>query len=636
MFADLGFGAQLFSHGVDPKESCRELISYSQSFSVVDIVRTMLLEEATRQAEDGKCFPTPTNLVGQQMDFDSLRRAWAYGLRLLVVLAVNSEFMCRAASLPTPHAASPIGSSRAVGGCFDASYIEAQLRAAKRLEAKIDADAGGPGLGWYRIVYMPAEARNAIEQGKLAVVLGVESANAFGCSVSPSGLTPGIGPLHYEITWAMDCEEPLTGLQTQQALAWLEHWWDLGARHFFPIHNMSGVAGGTALSVPFLHADENPTRLSGGLFDSALDTLVRAIRPKETSFNCSSGGFEFDGGRCNSQGLTSTGAALVKMLSDYGAIIDVDHMSYKAKLGLWNALGEYTPVVSGHTGENTINNADKSNEAQLLPAQIERILKWGGAIGPTLMPANVVSQSETFPPDATIARHECGGTTETFIQTYRYLVDNLQQVQQPDGSDVFLGLGYGSDFNGFMGWPEPRLVRAKDLRFSGGALSFGEALKAAFIGSFKNRAMGRCYSDQDETRPRVHYPFTSPLTHERFNELVLPWSAREEPYDISFDGVANVGMIPDFIEEMRVLLGTTGDELEPAALWHGAEAYIRTWERAQAWSGRFNQESDDGTFETCRALRSRLLKQEDTRQETLDTWRGVLAQLADTGCFEST
>ena len=58
----------------------------------------------------------------------------------------------------------------------------------------IDAQAGGPGKGWFRIVKPPAEARAVINDGKLAVILGLEFANAFNCKVTfaPDGSeTPG-------------------------------------------------------------------------------------------------------------------------------------------------------------------------------------------------------------------------------------------------------------------------------------------------------------------------------------------------------------------------------------------------------------------------------------------------------------
>ena len=43
------------------------------------------------------------------------------------------------------------------------------------LERYVDAQYGGPGKGWYRIVTNPYQARRVINEGKLAVVMGIET-----------------------------------------------------------------------------------------------------------------------------------------------------------------------------------------------------------------------------------------------------------------------------------------------------------------------------------------------------------------------------------------------------------------------------------------------------------------------------
>ena len=47
----------------------------------------------------------------------------------------------------------------------------------------IDAQAGGPGKGFFRIVRNPFQARRVINRGKLAVVLGIEVSQPFDCTV---------------------------------------------------------------------------------------------------------------------------------------------------------------------------------------------------------------------------------------------------------------------------------------------------------------------------------------------------------------------------------------------------------------------------------------------------------------------
>ena len=51
------------------------------------------------------------------------------------------------------------------------------------LQDYIDAQYGGPGKGWFRIVRTPFEARRVINEGKLAVVLGIEVSEPFNCGI---------------------------------------------------------------------------------------------------------------------------------------------------------------------------------------------------------------------------------------------------------------------------------------------------------------------------------------------------------------------------------------------------------------------------------------------------------------------
>ena len=61
------------------------------------------------------------------------------------------------------------------------------------MQGCIDARHGGPGRGWYRIVTDPFEARRVINQGKLAVVMGMETWVQLGCNVQ-------LGPPTYPTT----------------------------------------------------------------------------------------------------------------------------------------------------------------------------------------------------------------------------------------------------------------------------------------------------------------------------------------------------------------------------------------------------------------------------------------------------
>jgi hypothetical protein len=144
---------------------------------------------------------------------------------------------------------------------------------------------------------------------------------------------------------------------------------------------------------------------------------------------------------------------------------------------------------------------------------------------------------------------------------------------------------------------------------------------------------GRCYLETDPAAPpRLRYPITStsPLsTGASFEQSNVPWTgARPQPYDIAFDGLAHIGMIPDFVEELRAMR-LTGEDLDP--LWHGAEAYIRAWEASVAWTGTFNEEDNKGITATCSALRADLLAAGGANVQAA----AVLDRLKQTGCHGS-
>ena len=61
--------------------------------------------------------------------------------------------------------------------------VRLQADDTRKLERYIDAQYGGPGRGWYRVVTDPFEAREVINAGKMAVVMGIETSVVFGCTM---------------------------------------------------------------------------------------------------------------------------------------------------------------------------------------------------------------------------------------------------------------------------------------------------------------------------------------------------------------------------------------------------------------------------------------------------------------------
>ncbi len=65
--------------------------------------------------------------------------------------------------------------------CDEMDTVRREIQRIEQLEDYIDAQAGGPGKGFFRIVENPFQARKAINKGKLAVVKGMEVSEPFDC-----------------------------------------------------------------------------------------------------------------------------------------------------------------------------------------------------------------------------------------------------------------------------------------------------------------------------------------------------------------------------------------------------------------------------------------------------------------------
>ena len=115
-----------------------------------------------------RAWPSPTALAEEGDYYTGIERAWKAGLRLMVTDNVDNEALC---SLMTTRS----------NPCNDMAAVRIQNRDLHALQDYIDAQSGGPGKGWFRIVTDPFQARQIINQGKLAVIEGIEVSRIFGC-----------------------------------------------------------------------------------------------------------------------------------------------------------------------------------------------------------------------------------------------------------------------------------------------------------------------------------------------------------------------------------------------------------------------------------------------------------------------
>jgi microsomal dipeptidase-like Zn-dependent dipeptidase len=459
-------------------------------------------------------WPRWDSVTHQSVYEDWLYRAVQGGLRLLVMLAVNNEKMC--------------GGVNHILSCNDMEAVDRQLAEARAMQDHVDAKAGGPGNGWYRIVSNPAEARRVMEGGRLAVVLGIEVDYLFNC--------------HREGDISADSVRDR-----------LKRYYDVGVRHIFPIHFDNNGYGGTAFQNDTEYGHD-PTNPVGDAFSSALNPLSPGIFQASYRVTVEDGrpyGYEYRTGKRNVQGLTSLGKTLIREMTRLGMIIDVDHMSARSKADTFDICEETGyPVVAGHAGFVEISHREKAHEGQLLPSEIERIRGLGGMLGVIPHQGRLGDIDSWVGPGQTRVPHTCGNSSNTLLQAYLYAASKMQ------GGAV----AFGTDFNGFAGLPGPRFGNDK---CNGGS-----------IGAPPSNPMA--------------YPFIAAASGVQMPADV----SGNKTFDFNFDGLAHIGMLPDLIADFEAQGLTASDLSPLLNSAEGyIRVWERAWMRGVARDGALLRES---------------------------------------------
>jgi len=502
-------------------------------------------------------WPTWTSTTHQQAYHVWVERAWRGGMRTMAMLAVTNEALCRA-------------NKRLRGtDCADGmAAIRAQLDMARDFESFVDERSGGPGLGWFRIVETPAEARAVIAAGKLAVVLGIEMDNLFNCK------------------W--DERDPTTGRCTEASVrAWVDEVYALGVRHVFPIHNFDNAFGSPAAWQDPIHignrvvegrwwqAEDCPGeaygfKLNDGLGTAFVNALMGIFGLGLFDFPPPNAG----DASCNALGLTTLGRALTDQLMRRGMIIDVDHMSNHSldeTLAIMEANQPPYPVVASHVQFFDLNVEPIRHERMRTAQQLARIRNVGGMVAAMLkddvQDTDQIGQKRNLPYGG--MSDDCRHSSKTFAQMYRYAVDVMQGP-----------VAFGSDFNGVAGHVGPR--------FGSEACGGDPGLTAP---EYEPRLLERAL--QLRAGNQVVYPFTIP-GFGTFGRQVTG----HKTFDFNLDGLAHIGLLPDLVADLRKI-GLSEAQLDP--LFQSAEGYIALWERARAASPcASGPDSDgDGVSDVC-------------------------------------
>jgi hypothetical protein len=228
-------------------------------------------------------------------------------------------------------------------------------------------------------------------------------------------------------------------------------------------------------------------------------------------------------------------------------------------------------------------------------AHVERIRALGGMIGLQLhTEAVAVSWRDRVPAD-------CDGTTKGFAQMVQYALEVFGEQ----------GLSLATDVGGFAELSGPRFgpgacptsindplraaggrARAQALAQSAG-VRYSTALDA--VEPFRLKAPRGAQWTACEVNAWLGGPGTDePVVQARWKAMVGPNApllrARTglRDWDVNLDGMAHLGMLPDFLQDVANVLRSAGPEGEAQAtramrsMFSSAEHYVRMWEKLEA------------------------------------------------------
>jgi hypothetical protein len=356
-----------------------------------------------------KDWPAYDSLTHEQTYYRWIERAWLGGERLMVNNLVENGVLCRVYPYKK-------------NSCDEMDAVHLQAKRTYQLQDYIDAQAGGPGKGFFRIVTNPFQARRVINDGKLAVVLGIEESELFGCT-------------EYQDKPNCTFADVKRGMREVRKL---------GVSSLYPVHKFDNAFGGTRFDEGPVGAVINGGQflLSGHFWDAKTctgnrsdNTISGATIPKTLSGGAdavsrSADADVIDAGlagllpgvpdppvyppapHCNTRGLTPLGHKLIDLMIDDHMLIEVDHMSVKTRDEVMRIVRKrhYSGVLSGHEW------SDKHSYREILAA--------GGMVGGR---ANDV---EGF-------------------------VDDFEKYSKQRSPKYFFGWGYGPDANGLGALPSP-------------------------------------------------------------------------------------------------------------------------------------------------------------------------------------
>jgi hypothetical protein len=426
-------------------------------------------------------WPARDSQLHAQMYYRWVERAWKAGMRVIVSLGTNIEALCDIAKMTVGDASAD---------CTDMGVGLKQVAYLSDIQNYVDAQEGGPGRGWFRIVKNPAEARAVIAEGKLAVVPGLEFSNLFRCNVR---YLPDGSEIH--------------GCTREDIDRQIDEIWELGIRAVFPYHDVDSALGGAGIfssvlnlvnfygtggfwrTYPCDDGGEGPGFFytAGAVMESA--PLTQFNDPISQALIGNAQGLlpvYGPGRQCNARTVTDLGRYAINKIMKKGFTIDIDHAEIRSKQILLDEGARTNPaypMISGHGGHGGISNA-----------QAQQILRQGGIIYPSVQ--NGVG--------------------------YQAFLEKLKPIWASSGTAREIAIGYGADATGLANLAPPRGAGSEGIRYP--------------FTLFQGAGWG----------PQFAAAGIEPLTVEM---LSIPGG---QSWNMDEVGMAHYGLVADIVEEIRI------------------------------------------------------------------------------------
>ncbi len=543
---DLGSGAATFygksfsSLGIlDALKDCTGTHGINGVFSLWSMIVDGAATHNTSGYPNFEYWPTAYSTDHIQTYYKWLERSYLAGQRVLVHQCVNNGTLGAITNALPPYAG---------GETDDMQVVEIQLDNIYEMEKYIDAQYGGPGCGWFRIVTSPEEAREVISEGKMAVFLGVEVDTFLGCDEDYLGL------YHEGKMSKSECDRQLARME-----AALDHLYDRGVRTVFPIHALNNGFGGCQLYQGEVFSIMN--YMNRGDFYQPEEAVNPRVRYKQPKADASIGGL----GHQNTIGLTETGEWLIRKLIEKRIVIEADHMSDKALNAVLDICWDekYPGIICSHTRILDMFKEDAEAWEQLDIPRMIKVFQLGGVISPMMwetLDYHQICASDFL--EKMIELSEGGVLTTGVLENELYerytggrsytVPTTWYNTNSDPTDDLVLGIPYGSDVNGACMLPY----------FSG----YGDRFNDVDYDDFGALHEG-VYSDDVAS-----VDFDVQVTGNR-------------SFDINGDrGVAHYGLVPDYLKKVSE---ANENIMNLDATFNSAEAYIRMLERVGRYSDAY-------------------------------------------------